>query len=325
MTYQDSPDSINFQSRAVASVAVLAGATCLSMSAILVKLAGVDAATTAMLRCAIAVVVLIPLALGERGRRGPLSRRGISSALAAGVALGIDYAAWTASIYHVGAGISTVVVNVQVVVLPLLAFAVDRERIRLRFLLALPLMLLGISLVAGIWDAATLRQEAAMSGTLLGLLAGLGYGAYLFLTRRATRQEPGRTVQPLAWATTSAAVTATLIAPFTGGLHLKAITPLAWTYLIMLAVLGQIVAWLLIHHGSIRLEPVTTAALLLIQPVLALGLSAMILAEHPTKLQLAGASIVIAAVAVSNGLFDKRRRTTGRSSRPATTLKNRKC
>ncbi|PFG29253.1 drug/metabolite transporter (DMT)-like permease [Paramicrobacterium agarici] len=281
---------------------------CLSASAILVKLAGVDAATTAVLRCAIAVLFLVPLALGERGRRGPLSRRGISWALAAGVALGIDYAAWTASIFSVGAGISTVLVNVQVVVLPLLAFVVDRERMRLRFLLTLPLMLFGICLVGGVWGAATLREEA-VRGTLLGLLAGLGYGSYLFLTRRATRQEPGRMVQPLAWATASAAVTAALIAPFTGGLHLKAITPLAWTYLVLLAVLGQIVAWLLIHRGSTHLDPVTTAALLLIQPVLALGLSAMILAERPTTLQLVGATIVIAAVAISNGLVGGHRRT----------------
>lgn len=35
---------------------------------------------------------------------------------------------------------------------------------------------------------------------------------------------------------------------------------------------GQVVAWLLIHYGSIRLDPATAAALLLTQPILALGL-----------------------------------------------------
>ena len=46
---------------ALAASAVLAGALCLSISAILVKLAGVDAATTAVLRCAIAVIALVPV------------------------------------------------------------------------------------------------------------------------------------------------------------------------------------------------------------------------------------------------------------------------
>ncbi|MGO2111200.1 MAG: DMT family transporter [Pseudoclavibacter sp.] len=297
----------------LASSAVLAGALCLSVSAILVKLAGVDAATTAMLRCSIAVVVLVPLALGERAKRGRLSGRGIGWAIAAGVALGVDYAAWTASIFHVGAGISTVLINVQVIVLPVLALVIDRERVSARFLWAVPLMMLGISLVGGLWDVAALGEHA-VTGTLLGLLAGLGYGTYLFLTRRATRLEPGLTIQPLAWATASAAVTTTLLAGFSGGLQLAHISIRSWVLLIVLALLGQVVALLLIHHGSIRLRAATTSALLLIQPVLALGLSAITLAEYPTLLQLVGAMVVVVAVALANGLFRAPQALTRRGS-----------
>ena len=76
-----------------AIASVLAGALCLSASAIIVKLADVDAATTAVLRCAIAVVPLIPLALAEAKRHASLSRSGMLWALAAGIALGIDYSA----------------------------------------------------------------------------------------------------------------------------------------------------------------------------------------------------------------------------------------
>jgi drug/metabolite transporter (DMT)-like permease len=316
METQEPIDSDLARSRLLASLAVLAGALCLSVSAILVKLAGVDAATTAMLRCAIAVLVLVPLALGERARRGRLSGRGVGWAVAAGVALGVDYAAWTAAIYQVGAGISTVLINVQVIVLPLLALAVDRERIAVRFVWALPLILVGISLVGGLWDT-TGPGGQAVTGTLLGLLAGLGYGIYLFLTRRATKREPGRMIQPLAWATASATVTTTVIGLFSGGLHLTDISARSWVLLVVLAVLGQVVAWLLIHHGSIRLEPATTAALLLIQPVLALGLSAITLAEYPTLLQLLGAAIVVGAVALSNGLLSRRRNVRDHGSRSA--------
>lgn len=292
-------------SRTLAPGAVLSGALCLSLSAILVKLAGVDAATTAVLRCAVSVIALIPLALHERSRRGPLSTRGAGWAIAAGIALGIDYAAWTASIFHVGAGISTVLINVQVIVLPLLAYLIGREPLGRRFLIALPAMLLGISLVGGLWETGSLGDRA-IAGTGLGLLAGIGYGVYLFLTRRAAREEPGRMIQALTWATASAAVTAAAIAPFSGGVHLSGISARSWMLLTVLALLGQVVAWLLIHHGSIRLRPTTTAALLLIQPILALALAALVLAEYPNALQLSGALIVLVALAASNGLLPAR-------------------
>lgn len=294
------------QSHTLAGSAVLSGALCLSVSAILVKLAGVDAATTAMLRCAIALLVLIPLALSERDRRGAVSQRDVFWAIAAGAALGVDYAAWTAAIYQVGAGISTVLINVQVIVLPALAFLVDRERIAARFVWALPLMLLGIVLVSGLSSSTAVNDRAA-SGTLLGLLAGIGYGVYLFLTRRATKDRPRRMVQSLTWATASAAVVTTFLSMLSGGVHLDGISARSWGLLGLLAVLGQVIAWLLVHHGSARLEPATTAALLLLQPVLALGLAAVALAEHPTPIQLLGAALIIASVALSNGLLRHRK------------------
>ncbi len=287
--------------RASASSAVLAGALCLSVSAVLVKLAGVDAATTALLRCAIAVPLLAPLALRERARRGPLPGAAIAWAVLAGVALGIDYAAWTASIYQVGAGISTVLVNVQVIVLPLLALLVDREAVPRRFLFTLPLMLIGISLVSGLWEGAA-SGPRPLAGTAFGVLAGVGYGVYLFLTRRAERIAPGRIVQSLAWATAAAALTAAAVSPLSGGIDLGAVSARSWTLLAALAVVGQIIAWLFVNHGSARLAPTTTAGLLLIQPVLALILAAAALGERPSLLQLSGAAVVLVGVAVANGV-----------------------
>ena len=289
-----------------APLAVLAGALLLSVSGIMVKLADIDAETTAVLRLAVAVVVLIPLALGERARRGGLSRRGILWALAAGAALGIDYAAWTAAIFMVGAGVSAVLVNIQVIVLPVIARVVDGERMTLRFLITAPIMLLGISLLGGLWDLAELGDQMLL-GTILCLLAGVGYSIYLFLIRRVTRSEPGLLLQPLMWGTLSAAATTTVIAPFAGGIHLTGIPLASWGWIIAMAVFSYVLAWFLVQIGSVQLPPAVTAALLLTQPVLALVLSAIILAEYPTVLQIAGAVVVIVSIAVANGAFRARR------------------
>lgn len=280
-------------------VFVVAGALCLSVSAILVKLAGVNAPTTAFLRCALAVVAMLPLVVWERRRHGRLSRRAAVWSVAAGVALGMDYAAWTASIYDVGAGISTVLINVQVIVLPALAFIVDREAIPQRFLVAAPMLLGGVVLVGGIGSHNAVGDDP-VRGTVLGLLAGIGYGSYLYLTRRGSRGRHTLLLQPLLVSTSVAAVTTAAVSPATGGLSFADISPASWVDLVLLAVLGQVVAWVFINHASVRLPPTTTAGLLLTQPVLALGLSAAVLDECPSALQWCGAVVVLVGVAVAN-------------------------
>ncbi|MEH3155916.1 MAG: EamA family transporter [Gordonia paraffinivorans] len=152
-----SSPTISDTSRARLYGSILMGAACLSVSAVLVKLAGADAPTTAFLRCALAVVAMMPFVLWERRRHGSLSVRASLWSVAAGVALGMDYAAWTASIYDVGAGISTVLINVQVIVLPTLALIVDREAIPRRFLAATPLLLGGGG--ARRWDRLPQRRR----------------------------------------------------------------------------------------------------------------------------------------------------------------------
>lgn len=275
---------------------VLAGVLCLSVSAILVKVAGTDGPTTGFLRCAIALVVLVPLALRELRRVGALSLRGAALTAVAGLALGADYSAWAASIGMVGAGVATVLINVQFVALPLLALAIDREIPSRPFLVAAPVMIGGILLLAG-FDRPQ-AGDAVVLGTVLGLAAGCGYAVYLYVTRRVARREPGPVLQPLAIATAAAALASAAVSPVSGGLHLERIDARAWITLVVLALVGQVVAWLLINRGTIALDPALTAALLLVQPVGALVLGALLLGERPSPLQLLGAVLVVGSVAV---------------------------
>ena len=81
--------------------------------------------------------------------------------LAGGALLGVDMTLWAESVRSVGAGVSTVVVNVQVVILPLLAFLVLGERVRRTFVLAVPVMLVGVALAGGL-----IGGEDAVSGAV---------------------------------------------------------------------------------------------------------------------------------------------------------------
>jgi molybdate transport repressor ModE-like protein len=74
----------------------------------------------------------------------------------------------------------------------------------------------------------------------------------------------------------------------------------SWGWLVALALLGQAAGWLLVSSAMRVLAPNTSATLLLLQPVAALGLALAILRETPTASQLAGCAVVIAAVAFAN-------------------------
>ena len=85
----------------------------------------------------------------------------------------------------------------------------------------------------------------------------------------------------------------------TTGLPLK-ISAASWGWIVALALLGQVAAWLLSNKGSAKLAPNVSAALLLLQPVMAIGFGLLILHETPTISQLAGCAIVIGSVWFAN-------------------------
>ena len=113
-----------------APAAALAGALTITFSAILVKQAAVHPATAAVYRCAYAVPVLAGLAWREQRRYGPRAPGQQRAALVAGVFFAADLILWHHAIADVGAGLSTVLGNLQVVVVPFVAWAVLRRGAR---------------------------------------------------------------------------------------------------------------------------------------------------------------------------------------------------
>ncbi|WP_373317526.1 DMT family transporter [Streptomyces glebosus] len=273
---------------------VIGGAACLSASAMFVKLADTTAGTAAFLRCALALGILVPLLVHEIRRNGRLARRLQGCAALAGVFLGIDYVMWTMSILDVGAAVATVLINVQVIAFPLLARLIGGTVMSRRFLCTTPVMLGGITLASGALQGGA-EDGSPVRGTLLGVGAGVAYAAYLYLNRLSGERSPVHVVTPVCISTAAAAVTAGVVGLFTTGITLS-MSPASWGWIIALALLGQVAAWLLISTGTPQLAPNTSAALLLLQPVMAMGCGLLILRETATSWQLAGCVVVIAAV-----------------------------
>lgn len=270
-------------------IGLAVGALCISMSAVLLDLADTTPATATVGRCLFALPVLGVLAARERRSAGGLSRRSLVSAVICGLLFAGDMLWWTQAIFEIGAGLSTVLVNTQVVIVPLLAWLVDRERVRPRFLMALPVVLLGVVLTGGVLEHGLHGDVAA--GTVHALAAALCYSGFLFLLRRGGKQ--GLPLQTYGVVLATAAVAAAAVGPWWGGLDL---TPrwstLAW--LVLVTVTGQLLGWLLVARLSSRVASETSSVLLLLTPVGALVLGLIVLGERPSGLQLLGCGLVVA-------------------------------
>jgi len=269
------------------------GAACISASAILIKLAGTGPATAAFYRCFLALPILFALAVVERRRRGPRRLAAHLGAIAAGAFLAIDLVLWNHTIADVGAGIATLLGNLQVLFVALAAWVLLRERPGRRFLVALPVVMAGVVLVSGLAGAGA-GDSHPLAGIVFGIGTSLSYAAFLLILRQTsagTRHIAG----PLAEVTTTAALGSLLLGLAFGGLQLD----LPWAslrWLLLVAITSQTVGWLLITSSLPRLPAAVSSLLLLLQPVAAMGLAAAVLAERPSLAQLAGAVLVCGGV-----------------------------
>ncbi len=190
------------------AVAAVAGALCISTSAIVMRLAGTASASTLALgRSGFALPVLALLAWLERRRAmraaggadrgdgcvpgsglGPrltaMPARGAWLARLAGVFLAGDLILWAHSIDDIGAGLGTVLSNLQVIMVPVLAWLVLGERPRRSLLIAGPVMVLGLVLVGGLLTGGGYGANPGV-GAALGVGVGVLYSAYILLLRQA--------------------------------------------------------------------------------------------------------------------------------------------
>ena len=277
-------------------LAAAAGALVIAFSAPLVRLAEVSPSTAAVFRCAYALPVLGLLAWLERSRHGPAEGRDRGLALLAGVFFAADLTFWHHSIEAVGAGLATVLANVQVVLVGLLAWAVLGERPERRSMFSVPVVLVGVVLISGAVGAGAYGDDPAL-GALFGLLTALAYAVFLLVLRRAGGSGR-RPAGPLFDATLSATV-----AGLIGGLAVGDFDAVpgaeSQAWLVTLALTSQVVGWLLISVALPRVPALITSIVLTIQPAGSVILGVVSFAEAPSAPQLLGVALILSGVVIA--------------------------
>jgi drug/metabolite transporter (DMT)-like permease len=269
---------------------------CIAFSGILYRWADVSPSTGTVFRALFGLPLLGFVAWLEYRRFGRLPARTIRLAAVAGVFFAGDLLFWHHAIEAVGAGLATVLGNLQVLVVGVVAWLAFGERPSRSTFVALPVVLAGVALISGAIGGGAYGANPGL-GVVLGVATALCYGGYLLLIRRGGH-DLRRPAGPVAIATASTAVVAALVGTVVGDLDpTPAVASLAW--LALLGLTSQSLGYLLISLSLPRLPAVLTSMILLSQPVMTVGLSIVLLGEAPSPAQLIGVALVIGGIAIA--------------------------
>jgi drug/metabolite transporter (DMT)-like permease len=276
----------------LALAALLAGATCIALSPIWVRLADVGPTASAFWRVALAVPLLWLLCAAFEPRR-PVAPRARERRwlVFAGIAFAGDLAFWHWSIQLTSVANSTLLANLATLFVTLAAWLIWKQRPTILFVAGLAAALAGVAMLV---RASLSFSPTALTGDALGVVTAMFYAGYL-LSVKEVRDRGAATVRLMAVTTT---ITALLLFPvaLASGERLLPRSPEGWLVLAGLAWIshsgGQgLIAWALAH-----LPAAFSSVSLLFQPVMAAVFAWLLLGEALAPLQIAGGAVVLAGI-----------------------------
>ena len=273
-----------------ALAALLAGATCIALSPIFVRVADTGPTASAFWRVALAVPVLwlafflSPARSSPRPLYWPLL-------LAAGFAFAGDLAFWHASIQLTSVANSTLLANLASIFVTLAAWLAFGQRPTRQFLAGLAAALVGVALLV----RTSLEFSASgLLGDALGVVTAVFYGGYI-LAVKALRDRGEAALRLMAISTTLTAIILLPVALASGEPMLPA-SARGWLVLLGLALVSHAAGQGLIAYALAHLPAQFSSVSLLFQPGMAALFAWVLLAEPLTPLQVVGGVIVLAGI-----------------------------
>ncbi len=285
---------------ALAFAALITGNMALAFGPWFVRLADVGPVAAGFWRITLATPLLLALAM-LTGKRPFASARGLVWVLAgSGLLFAGDLASWHVGILHTKLANATLFGNAATFVFPLYGFLVARAWPTRMQGLALALAAVGAALLMG---RSYQLDPQNLLGDLMCLVAGILYAGYFILMARART-----TMAPLPALGLSSAMASLplLIAAVILG---ERVLPSAWTPLLALALLSQVIGQGLMIYALGKFSPLVIGLALLTQPVVAATVGWLAYGEALGTADLVGAILV--AIALVLVRIAPRRRTIG--------------
>ena len=277
----------------------LAGAVLISFSPVLYVFSGTNPSTGAFYRMLYALPVLGLLAYLVRNA-DTRSSRTRWLALGAGLLLAPDMLVYHSAMIFIGIGIATLIGNSQVIIVTLASWKLFGEKPNPAIIISLPVVMIGLALISGITDSNPYGEDP-VKGVIFGIMGAFFYSFFLIMFRYANKElAPVSSVQFDATAGAALGLLVLGLLPLSS----VAIEPLTiqptWPghgWLILLALVSQVVGWLAIAYALPRLPAAHTSFAILLQPVLTLIWGYLILHQDGySQNQAIGIFLVLAAI-----------------------------
>ena len=276
----------------LALAALFAGATCIALSPIWVRVSDVGPTVSAFWRVALAVPLLWIL-FAATSRKGQASRNAPHRGylLAAGVAFAGDLAFWHWSIQYTSVANSTLLANLATIFVTLAAWLLWKQRPTRLFLAGLATALVGVGMLV---RTSLSFSATALLGDALGVVTAMFYAWYL-LSVKEVRDRGAATLQLMAVTTT---ITALLLAPvaLASGEAMLPASLNGWLVLLGLAWISHSAGQGLIAYALAHLPAAFSSVSLLFQPVMAAVFAWALLGEPLVALQVAGGAVVLCGI-----------------------------
>jgi drug/metabolite transporter (DMT)-like permease len=195
------------------------------------------------------------------------------------------------------AGTAALVIGGSPAIIAILGRIYGYERITRYAALGIALSLAGVAFVVHGAAGSSTRGDSGL-GIALILTSSLCWGFYTMGLRPLTHRVDG--VQIAAWTLFGGAIPLIVAGvPALIATDFAAVKPLAWLSIGYSGIMAFVVAYVFWYRGVQRVGPTRTALYANLQPIMALCVAWIVLAERPTPWQFAGASCVITGLFVS--------------------------
>ena len=267
------------------------------------------------IRSAGAAVCLIALVLLTRPGSLRVSRRELGFLVVAGV-IGIGMVQWLyfVAIARLPVGVALLLEYLAPVLVTLWVRFVVGEEVRSRMWVALALCVLGLAVVAQVWDGLVLDGV----GVLAGLAAAAALAAYYLTGEKGLGSRDPLSLA--AYTFSAAAVFWALLLPWWtypwstlgDGVDLPGpldgVTAPLWLLVMWVVLLGTVAPYVLVLLALRQLGPARTGLVGMAEPVLAGLVAWVVLSEELSTVQLMGGAVVLAGIVLAE---TSRRRGTG--------------
>ena len=248
------------------SLSILSGAFLISFSPVFVNLVSIEPTVSGFYRMLFGSIALFIIYL-IKNNESPL-RKNISKFIVLGaIFFSLDLWFWHRSIIYVGPGLSTLLANFQILILPFLALIFFNQKTQRIQIFSIFLGLLGLFLITGqSWDIAGNNYKL---GVLFGLLTAISYAGYIISIKRIDHNAAVNS-DPIFNLLFISLISAGLLFLFSiieqVPLEIKTSSELIW--MICYGLFSHVIGWFFILNGLQKISAVTAGIILLTQPIL---------------------------------------------------------